>query len=322
MPALGVSILNFRAADQTARCVRSLLDAQATVAMDSELVVHVADNGSGNGEFEDLQAALSDQPGVFLHRNDENLGFAAGHNRNIEHLLKDEALEFVWLLNNDCLVDRGAIAALLECARNQRAVGIWGATLLESDGKTIQCAGGCSYNAWLSSYRQHGRGKPASSRTGMSRRKFSYIAGASLFIPVPVLRDGLAPPKCLTPEQNGAGQRWLNETFFLYFEELDLAQRLLPGLSLGWCRDALITHIGGKGTDTGGSRRSAPAEYHSTLSALKFTRLYYPRRLWFMAPARFFAKVLQLLFTGNIRLLGSVTSAYGDFWRCLRTAGD
>jgi GT2 family glycosyltransferase len=322
MPRLGVSILNYRAADQTVRCVRSLLAAQMATKVDVELNVHVADNASGNAEFESLHAALRGQPGVFLHRHDQNLGFAAGHNRNIERLLRAETPDFVWLLNNDCLVDRGAIAALLDCVRNQESVGIWGATLLEDDGETIQCAGGCYYNAWLSSYQQHGHGEPASSRGDLSRRKFSYIAGASLFIPVPVLETGLRPPKSLKPNANGNGSQWLNETFFLYFEELDLAQRLVPELGLGWCRDALITHMGGKGTEAGGGQRSAQAEYHSTLSALKFTRLYYPRRLWFTAPARFFAKALQLLITGNISLLGSVASAYVDFWRYLHTNRD
>jgi len=315
MPALGVSILNYRAAEQSARCVQSLLAAQAAAGVDIEMSVHVADNGSGGNEFEYLCAAFDSHPGVFLHRHDQNLGFAAGHNRNIERLLESRSLDFVWLLNNDCLVEKAAIAALLQCAQSHQSVGIWGATLLEQDGETIQCAGGCSYNAWLSSYRQHGRGKPASSRGDIKRRSFNYIAGASLFIPVPVLQDGLRPPESSMPRDNGNHRQWLNEAFFLYFEELDLAQRLAPGLSLDWCRDALITHIGGKGAETGGSRRSAQAEYHSTLSALKFTRLYYPRRLWFMAPARFVAKAVQLLFTGNISLLGSVASAYRDFWR-------
>jgi len=322
MPAVGVSILNYRAADLTAGCVQSLLAAQVAAGTDVQMTVHVADNGSGNAEFDHLSAALAGRPGVYLHRHDRNLGFAAGHNRNIERLLEGGSLDFVWLLNNDCLVEPGAIAALLDCARSHQAVGIWGATLLEQDGETIQCAGGCSYNAWLSSYRQHGRGQPASSRGGMNQRKFDYIAGASLFIPVPVLQDGLRPPEGSMPGDNGNHRQWLNEAFFLYFEELDLAQRLVPGLNLGWCRDALITHVGGKGTATDGSRRSARAEYHSTLSALNFTRLYYPRRLWFMAPARFLAKAVQLLFTGNIRLLGSVRSAYRDFWRNPGTVGN
>jgi GT2 family glycosyltransferase len=132
------------------------------------------------------------------------------------------------------------------------------------------------------------------------------------------LESGLAPPAGIGsgPAENGI--KFLNEGFFLYFEELDLAQRLKPGLTLGWCRDALITHTGGESAGTGGSQRSAQAEYHSTLSALKFTRLYFPGRLWVMAPARYAAKCLQLLLTGKFRLMGPVNAAYRDFWNWLR----
>jgi hypothetical protein len=82
---------------------------------------------------------------------------------------------------------------------------------------------------------------------------------------------------------------------------------------MAWCKDALIKHAGGTSTGAGGNQRTKLAEYHSTLSALKYTRLHHPRRLWFMAPARYFSKCLQLSVKGEFRLLGSLNQAYRDF---------
>ncbi|MCW8926481.1 MAG: hypothetical protein OQJ84_09505, partial [Xanthomonadales bacterium] len=163
------------------------------------------------------------------------------------------------------------------------------------------------------SYRQYGNGRPLSQVDQLSPKDFDYIAGASLFFPASTLKSGLNQPPGSSAKKSVTGQYWLNEEFFLYFEELDLARRLKPGLGLGWCRDALIKHVGGIGTGAQDNRRSGLAEYHSTLSALKFTHLYYPRRLWAMAPLRYLAKCLLLILTGEFRLIGVMTKAYLDY---------
>ena len=310
MTQIGVSILNYQAATETIHCVRSLLDAQELAAGAYALHIQVADNASDESDFKALQAGLDGLAGVALHRHPRNLGFAAGHNRNIERLLSTAAPDFVWLLNNDCLVDVGTAPALLDCAGRRPDVGIWGATLLEADGRTIQCAGGCSYRVWLSSYRQHGHGIDLSRLEALASPRFDYIAGASLFMPLATLRKGLDPPKCRAPASERA---WLNEEFFLYFEELDLARRLRPGLEMAWCRKALIHHAGGSGTGSGQGLRSAEAEYHSTLSALKFTRLYHPGLLWLMAPARLAVKGAIHLASGRLDLFKALLRAYRDF---------
>lgn len=317
MTTIGVSILNYEAARDTARCVAALLAAQATEESRYALQIHVADNASTAGDKAVLQQALRHFPQVLVHWHERNLGFAAGHNRNIEQMLSGEAPDFVWLLNNDCLVNEGTALALIGCAAQRPDTGIWGATLTEGDGRMIQCAGGCTYQVWLSSYRQHGKGTPLARLDSLKPGRFDYIAGASLFMPVSTLRDGLvAPPG----QAANRGRQWLNEEFFLYFEELDLAKRLRPELGMGWCKAARIAHAGGLGTGATQGKRSPEAEYHATLSALKFTSLYYPRRLWLVAPARFVAKALQLVLTGQPRLIGPNIRAYRAFRQWLNKA--
>jgi GT2 family glycosyltransferase len=318
VPDIGVSILNYQAAVETIRCVHSLLDAQAVAGGAYALHIHVADNASHHAGFEALQAGLDGLAVVALHRHERNLGFAAGHNRNIERLFSGETPDYVWLLNNDCLVDASTVPALLKCAGRRPEVGIWGATLLEADGRTIQCAGGCFYQTWLSSHQQHGQGTALSELNTLGTPRFDYISGASLFMPAATLAKGLHPPKC---RDRLVGPTWLNEEFFLYFEELDLAQRLKPEFEMAWCRDALVSHAGGSGTGSGQGLRSADAEYHSTLSALKFTKLYHPGLLWLMMPARLVAKGVINLGTGRLDLCRALLRAYGGFLVWLRNSG-
>jgi len=112
----------------------------------------------------------------------------------------------------------------------------------QRDSLIIQCAGGCFYNSWISSYRQFGRGKSLAQLDQLEPAEYDYIVGASLFFPVATLHSGLRHLPISSADGHTDQQQWLNESFFLYFEELDLAKRLKPGLGMAWCKDALIKH--------------------------------------------------------------------------------
>jgi GT2 family glycosyltransferase len=313
MIRVAVSILNYKSSQSTIGCVQSLLTAYRENSDCSDLDIFVADNGSGNDDQLLLQQSLAELPGVHLRLDSENRGFSAGHNGNLRAIFLRSNPDYIWILNNDCLVYETTLVSLISCAQQRPDVGVWGATLLESDGEIIQCAGGCSYNSWVSSYRQYGRGATLAKIDQLESVDYDYIAGASLFLPVATLQKGLQPVPNQSAEKGVVSQQWLNENFFLYFEELDLAQRLKPGYAMAWCKSALIKHVGGASTGAVENQRTKLAEYHSTLSALKYTQLHYPQRLWFMAPARYLSKCLQLMAKGNLRLLGSLTRAYRDF---------
>jgi len=314
MIRVAVSILNYKNSQTTIECVQSVLASSFTFSTNCILDVFVCDNNSGVESQDHLQESLANLPNIHLQFNDGNKGFAAGHNGNLVAIQHGSAPDYVWILNNDCQVHESALDSLITCAQKHPGVGIWGATLLEMDGATIQCAGGCFYNSWLSSYRRHGHGRPLTQVDKLSTVKFDYIAGASLFMPLSTLQTGLHSPPLATTRSGDVKTQWFNEDFFLYFEELDLASRLNPGLEMAWCRAALIKHSGGASTGASDQHRSPLAEYHATLSALKYTRLYFPKRLWFMLPARYIAKCLQLLVRRDLRLVESLTRAYRDFW--------
>ncbi|MEM9003748.1 MAG: glycosyltransferase family 2 protein [Cyanobacteria bacterium P01_F01_bin.86] len=311
---LAFSIVNYGQTEATLRCVKSILASRQACSLPCEVTVYLVDNFSLQANFVELQSELGALKHVEILAQEVNLGFAAGHNRAIARILRKNSYDFVWLLNNDCILEREAIDAHLKSAMSDENIQLWGSTLLEQDGNTIQCAGGCRYWKYLSIFKSFGQGLDRSDIEHLKVPLFDYVAGASMFFRIATLKK-LMTDVAETHKIAVEGQ-WLNETFFLYFEELDLAQRL-DHKQFGWCKHAFVVHTSGLSTGVYKSGRNAISEYHSTLSALKFTKLYHPHALASVGIFRFFAKSLQHIVSGDFHLIRQIFRAYRDFCRWL-----
>jgi GT2 family glycosyltransferase len=106
-------------------------------------------------------------------------------------------------------------------------------------------------------------------------------------------------------------------SYFLYYEEIDYARRAAAsGYGLGWCRGSIVFHKGGAsaGSKIGGNaRKSVTAEYHSNLSALKYTRKFHPGILPVAFVSRLCLKVVHAAISHDLRLLRPLFEAYRDF---------
>jgi len=294
-----VVILHWNNYAATLACLQSLRNsadlASDTMAVDLILV----DNGSDDGSEQQLQQIADSDPLLRLIRSEQNLGYAAGNNLGIAFALGNLSPDFVWILNNDVRIHSGALLELVACMRKHPETGILGSTLLDAEAGSIQAAGGCFYYPLLSAYRCHLAGADPASRQRARAPRLDYVAGAAMFIRSELLRDvGL-----------------LNEDFFLYFEELDLSRRASPKWRLGWCRDAIVEHIGGG--SMAGKAGKATARYHATLSALKFTWLYHRPCIATVILVRMLAALPHCLWPGRWFLAGAVWRAHLDFmaWR-------
>jgi GT2 family glycosyltransferase len=146
---------------------------------------------------------------VFVKAN-QNKGFAAGNNIALRYVLKFGARDsYIWLLNNDTVVDKEALSAIvLQMSLNQEEKCICGTPLLEYyNPKTAQSIGGV-YNkkTGLSSHFGEGNTKE-DYETNFDEviKDIDYPIGASMLIKLPFLKElGL-----------------LSEDYFLFFEELD-----------------------------------------------------------------------------------------------------
>ena len=240
---------------------------------------------------------------LVLIRSHKNRGYAAGNNLGLEYALKHHRGNLVWILNNDVVIHESAIEELLKYVETIPEKAIIGSTIVEyDDRKRVQCAGGAAYNVWLTTYRAAFCGKSLSSvLCGKKEPRLDYISGAAMLIPMDVLRDvGV-----------------FNPDYFLYYEEIDYARRAATrNCGLGWCRRSIVFHRGGAtaGSRIGGNiRKSTMAEYHSDLSALKYTRRFHPAILPFAFVNRLCLKIIHVVAKRDFYLLRPLFEAYGDF---------
>jgi len=189
----------------------------------------VVDNGSSDGSAELVEARY---PQVTLLRAGTNLGYAGGNNLGIRRALDDGA-RFIWVMNNDLLPERNALGELLAGMHvNAGCLATRSPTepTAFADGRAVTCSG-CEVGF-----------HPAEG-----------LKGASLFFRAEALeRVGL-----------------FDETYFHYFEEVDLVARLREhGFAVGLACRAVAHHSAG----TSLSPRSAQALYYFVRNGIRFER--------------------------------------------------
>lgn len=281
---VGVVLVHYGEVSATLRCIDSL----STMAASPKVVV-VNHDAPEHTRILDERIALHGLEGRVEQQ--DNRGFAAGCNAGVRTALALGA-EYLWLLNNDTVVEPSALDALMVCA-GKNPDSIIGATVLDFDSPgTIQVAGGFHYRPFLSAIRASHRGRAAGEVPGLAADRMDYIYGASFFLPVSLYKR-VGP---------------LDESFFLYYEELDFCIRARRnGATLLWCRDCEVRHVGGAAVQSADASAASGglAAYHEARSTLLFTRKHYPAALPTVLLLRLLAKPLFLLFRGKWRQLGA-----------------
>ena len=256
-----IVVLNWRGADDTIACLQSLMGVQGAAFR-----IIVCDNGSADGSYECIrdwiqthrddhaylrahplreltrkeaeQLSPEAPPALHLVQTGANLGYSGGNNVGIRLALTDPQAEFVWLLNNDTEVEPDSLQRLVERCRARPDIGICGSKLVyHHDRSLIQGLGGV-FNPWLAISRHYkiNQSSAVPYQDDEVDTHIDYIVGASLFVRTSLLRDiGL-----------------LEEDYFLYFEEIDLARRARGKYSIGMATASVVYHK--EGASTGGGR--------------------------------------------------------------------
>ncbi len=120
---IGVVVLNWNAAEDTIRCVRSLVKWE---------ILHphiwIVDNASTGDDVKRLRDAC---PQAHLLCNEYNLGFAGGTNRGVKAALEEGDFPIL-LLNNDAYVAERDILQLLDTLYSEEDIGFVGPLLYEA----------------------------------------------------------------------------------------------------------------------------------------------------------------------------------------------
>jgi GT2 family glycosyltransferase len=209
-------------------------------------------------------AALGEKALVILETG-SNLGYAGGNNVGIRHAIASGA-EYVWILNNDTVVDRNALSALVDRMGRSADIGLCGATLMRYyDPELVHVTGGAGFDQTNGQQKLLGYGErigtlPDSASVETS---LAYVAGSATLVSRHFIED-VGP---------------MDERYFLYYEELDWAIRgKAKGYSLGYAPHAIVYHK--EGSTSGSSARnpipSPLAEYYLTRNLLLIMRRFYP----------------------------------------------
>jgi len=283
IPSLGVIVVHFGQPPLTLRCLQHLQNQR-----EIDLEVVLVDN-SPNGDaptFQDLGWRIRTL-------RCSNHGFAHANNQGLAQL-RSASVEGVLLLNNDAFAMEGALHALWSAMTRIQRPGLAvmaGGCLLNEDG-TLQTRGGC----WLPS-QGHGLVLKGDS---YPTDGVVYASGAALLLN----REALER------------LNWqLDEGYFLYFEEVDTAERLRKAGPLEVVLEKKSHFIHLQGATAGSGKRhhdrSVRSEFHFHRSKRRFYTQHYPHYL----PKMHFLHVLVVLkrlFQGDIvRAMAVVRGFWG-----------
>lgn len=245
---LMIVILNYRTADLTIDCLRSL-EQEMRALKDSRVIV--VDNDSGDGSAQRLEAAIDSnlwQHWVSVLKAPRNGGYAFGNNVAIRQgLASPDRPDCILLLNPDTIVRPGAIVTLAALMQSRPDVAICGSALESPDGALHHSA-----HRFPSPLGELDRG----ARLGMLRRVLGryfdeapggreikacdWVSGASMMVRREVF------------EKVGL----MDEKYFLYFDEVDFCARAARAGYRSWYVPAArIVHLEGQATGISQARK-------------------------------------------------------------------
>jgi len=210
------------------RMLRECLDALAAQTRRPDRVV-VVDNGSTDGSADGQAPAHLP---VEVLRLGANVGFAAANNRAVASL----GTSWVALLNPDAFPEPEWLSSLLRAAESHPEYTLFASRLLRADDPSrLDGAGDVYYPSGLAARRDHGRAVTEGTASADPEEVFAPCAAAAL-LPVSAF------------QRHGG----FDESYFCYFEDVDLAFRLrLAGHRCLYVPEAVARHVGSASAGAG-----------------------------------------------------------------------
>jgi GT2 family glycosyltransferase len=281
-PRVAIIVLNWNRKDDTVACLKSI-GRLSTFGYD--LSVIVVDNASTDGSLEEFSKITNLEFRVI--ENEQNIGFAAGNNVGIKAAM-DLGADFIMILNNDTLVDRGLVVSLLKAADKYKDVGIFAPKIyfapgyeFQKDrypkfvlGKVIWFAGGTI--DWPNMLGSNFGVDDVDRGQYDQEREVDFATGACMFIRRKVI------------EKVGV----FDEKYGLYLEDADLSQRAKKeNFKIIFVPNAYLWHKVGQSSAIGSSLN----DYFISRNRLLFGFKYASRR----TKLALIRESLKLLFMGR-----------------------
>lgn len=235
VPDLSVVIVSYQVREFLNNCLESLQSLRA----DLSLQVFVVDNASSDGTVDWVGEHF---PWVKLVANDENRGFSAANNQ----ALRTSTGRYVMLLNPDTVVPPASPNALAKMVRfmdSTPAAGASGPSLRYGDGSFQHSAFRFPSLAQIYFDLFPANHRILESRFNGRYPRSAYEGGLPFRIDHPLGAAFMV--RRAAAEQVG----WLDESFYIYAEEIDWAMRIKAGGWGVWCVPAaVVIHLEAQST--------------------------------------------------------------------------
>jgi GT2 family glycosyltransferase len=251
-PLVYIIVLNWNSWNYTAECVLSL---QKLEYPNYQIVL--IDNASSDSSEQLLREHFPELP--FLQTG-SNLGYAGGNNCGITYALERNA-EFIWILNNDTLVEVDTLQHLIDVMQNNvKAAACCPKIYYMGSENEIAYAGG-NINYWRGAVKHRGLNE-------IDRGQYDqlidveFLTGSSLLVRSSVL------------EQTGL----MLEEYFLFFEDVEWSLRFRRhNFELIFVPSAIVWHKEGGSTGGSSGRLIKPDPlYYLLRNGLYLYRSYFP----------------------------------------------
>jgi len=250
-----IIVLNYNNWQDTIECLESICRLEY-----GNYRVIVVDNASINDSIPNINKWIAEGKNsnksldeVILIENRINTGYAGGNNMGIKYAIEKNDFQYIWIVNNDTVVDKLALKCLVEKTALDQQIGICGSRInYYNDKKNIQSVGS-KVNYYF--------GNVVNVTDPDETDSIDGVMGASLFI----------TKKCI--ETVGL----LPEEYYLFFEESDYCLNAIKhGFNVTVALDSIVYHkVGGStGGNTDYRKRSERADLLAFRSRIIFGRKY------------------------------------------------
>ena len=213
MSNLTVIIPNFNGKHFLKECFDSLKN------QNYSFEVVIIDNASTDGSADYI---VNKYPEFHLIRNKKNMGFAAAVNQGI----KSSNTDYVFLMNNDVVLEINCISNLIQCIQNDSKCFAASSKMIQYQNRNLLDDAGDEYT--ILGYTKKVGNNKSSDLYQNEREIFSACAGAAIY------RRNIF-------EVIG----YFDENFFAYMEDVDISYRAkIYGYKCIYCPKAIVYHVG------------------------------------------------------------------------------
>ncbi|MCF6332421.1 MAG: glycosyltransferase family 2 protein [Draconibacterium sp.] len=233
---LSIIIVNYNVKHFLEQCLHSVLKASKNIASE----IFVVDNNSVDGSSQLIREKF---PQIHFIENKVNVGFSKANNQAIQ-LSKGK---YVLLLNPDTIVEEDTFSKIINFMESHPEAGGLGVKMIDGKGAFLPESKRGLPTPWVAFYKMFGISKLFPNSKKFGKYHLSYLNENKIH-EVDVLAGAFMLLRKETIEKVGL----LDETFFMYGEDIDLSYRItLGGYKNYYFPETTIIHYKGESTKKG-----------------------------------------------------------------------